>query len=462
MTKNWSPNLEMGNKRLYLAIVEALENDISSGELHSGDRLPTHRELADRLGVAIGTVTRAYGEAERRGLIFGDGRRGTFAGKPTGGMASLTSAFDPEAETIDFSNNYPAFTEDPDLSKALRKLAWHADNRGLLRYQSPVGLISHRTAGAKWIAASGLQVEPDSVIITYGAQHALTVIFSSITEPNDTIAVSEYTYPGMKAIAALLRLKLEGIQMDREGLNPEALEAACRKKKIRALYCNPTLQNPTNGILSETRRKEIATVAEKYNLLIIEDEILRRLIPRPPPLITSLVPERGFLIASVSKVISGGLRVAYIISPSKYRETIINTLGTINLMTAPLPVEIASQWINDGTTERIIKKRRKEAERRQNLALNILEGYEFQSHPLSYHLWLHLPDHWNPGDLALEAHRRGVAVAPSEFFAAGRATPINAIRICLGAVPGQPTLKKGLEILVNILGGRGQIHVANV
>ena len=82
----WSPNLETQAGPRYLAIVRALSDDIDRGVLHAGDRLPTHRELGDRLGVAVGTITRAYAEAERLGLVRGEIGRGTFVtslGRPS-------------------------------------------------------------------------------------------------------------------------------------------------------------------------------------------------------------------------------------------------------------------------------------------------------------------------------------------------------------------------------------------
>ena len=94
MTIDWLPEIKKGDEPLYLAITKALADDIAVGRLSQGHRLPTHRELADGLGIAIGTVTRAYAEAEQRGLIHGEGRRGTFVGEPTRGRFALSSLAD--------------------------------------------------------------------------------------------------------------------------------------------------------------------------------------------------------------------------------------------------------------------------------------------------------------------------------------------------------------------------------
>jgi DNA-binding transcriptional MocR family regulator len=120
-------------------------------------------------------------------------------------------------------------------------------------------------------------------------------------------------------------------------------------------------------------------------------------------------------------------------------------------MAAPLMAEIASQWIKDGTAERIVKRKRQEAAARQRLAATVLGRFRSQSHEAAYHLWLQLPDPWRSETFAEEARRRGVAVTPAQSFVVGRAATPHAVRVCLGAPADRQHLEKGLRILAGIL-----------
>jgi len=455
MTIDWTPDIQKGEEPLYLTIVRALANDISSGALDPDNRLPTHRELADKLGVAIGTITRAYTEAELRGLIRGDGRRGTFVGgRRAGKKSALSTLAEADNQAINLSANHPTYREDPDLAAALRRLARRQDVQQLLQYTPSPGYSRHRAAGAEWLKSLGADVSPESIIITVGAQHGLLVIFMTIAARGDLILAEEHTYPGVKAIAERLGLQLNGIAADKDGIIPDALESLCRQKKVRALYCNPTLQNPTNSIIPEERRRRIAEIAEKYDFIIVEDEILRPLVNNPPPLISSMVPDRSLLVISPSKVITPGLRIGYLSAPARYLQKLIDCQCLTNLNTAALPAEILASWIEDGTAEEIIKRRRQENNRRYRLAMQLFENHEVYAHETGCYLWLHLPEEWGDMEFIFEAHRRGVLTAPSEIFAVGNNKKLNAVRIALSTTPRRETLKAGLEILAGILTGQ--------
>ena len=141
MNGTWTPTLPISDKdeSLYEGIIRALGDDIETGKLNSDSRLPTHRELADILGVAIGTVTRAYTEAERRGLIRSEGRRGTFVGAVKG-PSSLSKLMDQEPSLIDLSRNEAPHTADPSLALALKTIGRRLDAQHLLRYAPVVGI----------------------------------------------------------------------------------------------------------------------------------------------------------------------------------------------------------------------------------------------------------------------------------------------------------------------------------
>lgn len=449
----WRPSIQNAGKPLYLALVKAIANDIDSGRLPKGNRLPTQRELADELKIAIGTVTRAYDEAERRGLIYGDGRRGTYVGemtRPISHLASLSTGF---SMGIDLSKNHPVYALDPALSVALKQIARRPELQQLLEYPPAAGFPAHRQAAAGWIESLGLKVNPDNLFVSGGAQHGLMAVFAAEARPGDIIATEEYSYPGVKAAADIMGLQQVGVAADEEGIIPEALEAVCRKKDIRLLYCNPTLQNPTNAVMSLDRKRQVAAMAEKYNLCIVEDEILAPFMDKCPGFIAGLIPDRTYFVISSSKAIAAGLRVGFVAAPAKARQKLSESMQGINLGLPPLMAEIFTRWYKDGTVEKTIARRKRELAASQQIARDILNGFDFRSHPSSYHIWLKLPEPWTSLHFATETQMRGVAVAPAEIFAVDPKSSLNAIRISIGSAPNREILKAGLNIIADILSG---------
>lgn len=453
MQTNWTPSIAVSTDPLYLEIVDALASDIAAGRLSVDFRLPTQRELADRLGVAIGTVTRAYAEAERRGLIRSEGRRGTFVGEPQTPKAILSSIARGVQHGIDLSKNHPLPSLDPALPPALRQLAKSRDIQHLLVYPPAAGLPSHREAGAQWLTRLGLPCDPEAVFVTDGAQHAISIILAAETRPGDTIAAEQCTYPGLTAAAEIMNLAVIGIPMDDLGIVPDALDAICRRKKIRLLYLNPSLHNPTTIISPMSRRREIAAVAEKHGVMIIEDEIMRPLLTEHPGYVASVLPEQSYLVISASKAIAAGLRVGFIVAPFKVRQRLVESINASCLGAPPLLTELVALWLADGTADAIISRRIQESAARQKLAASLLSGFRFKSHPSAYHLWLELPESWTGMKLAMEAQMRGVVISPAEAFAVDRRATIPAARISVGVPSTREAMTRGLEIITDILRG---------
>lgn len=449
----WKPTLPKNEKPLYLALVRALSRDIESGRLPKGFRLPTQRELADDLKIAVGTVTRAYDEAERKGLVYGDGRRGTFVGElpsPKSFLASLAKAV---TLGIDFRQNHPAHRLDPDLGAALRQIAERTECRDLLLYPPPAGLMTHRLAGAKWMDSLGLTADPENVFVCGGAQHALLTICAAEARAGDIIATEEYAYPGVKTVADMLGLQQVGVAIDENGLIPESFEEVCRGKAIRLLYCNPSLQNPTNFVMPADRRKQIAAIADKYQVCVIEDEILSPLLDDRPGFISSLIPDRSYFVLSSSKSVAAGLRVGFIAAPPQARQRLTDTLQGSMLGMPPLMGEIFSLWLDDGTIKKTILARKWQLAWAQKTAAEILQRFTIRTHPSGYHIWLLLPEPWTGLEFTTEAQMRGVAVAPAEIFAVDRKSAVNGVRLSLGAVPSREHVTTGLKIIADILSG---------
>jgi len=460
---SWAPDLRSRGGPRYLAIADALADDVAQGRLRPGGRLPTHRDLADRLGVTVGTVSRAYAEAAHRGLVSGEVGRGSFV-RNEAPEFGVPAAGAPHG-LVDLSVNHPPTTKDESrgehLARTLAALARRSDLARLLGYPPEAGAPAHRAAGAEWIARSGLKASADNVLVTSGSQHAMTALFAAVLRPGDLVLTEALTYPGMKALAALLHLRLQGVAFDEHGLRPDAFAAACRGG-AKALYCVPTLHNPTAAVMPEARRREVAAIARAHGVMVVEDDVHGRLHEDPPPPIASFAPELSFYLTGTAKSVAPGLRIGFMLAPAPMVPRIAAAIRATTWMAAPLMAEIVAQWIKDGTADRIVKRKRQEAAARQRLAQDVLGRFASRSNRAAYHLWLPLPDPWRSETFADEARRRGVAVTPAQTFMVGRIATPHAVRVCLGAPADRKPLEKGLRILAGILEATPHADVAVV
>ena len=177
----WLPKLESRRGPVYRAIADALDEDVQNGALRAGMRLPPHRDLADHLGVTVTTITRAYAEAARRGLVDGEVGRGSFVRHPAArGFASVPPSEVP-AGVIDLAFNLPSGGPTAaERSAALRALAARTDLDDCFNGYHLAGLPNHRDAGAKWLASAGVTASAERVLVTGGAQHALAVALAPV------------------------------------------------------------------------------------------------------------------------------------------------------------------------------------------------------------------------------------------------------------------------------------------
>jgi DNA-binding transcriptional MocR family regulator len=442
---------------LYVAIAHALADAIHSGDLKPGSRLPTHRDLAGQLGVTVGTVSRAYLEVQRQGLVSGEVGRGTFVRPAQAPHESFANEVPPAPDTglIDLRTNVPPFPDGQDLqallSETLSNLARRPGMRTLFSHEIVTELPEHRQAGALWLQRCGLDANSDQVLITSGAQHGLTVVFATVAAPGDLIVADTLSNPGIKAVADLLHLEIAGLPADEHGLVPDAFADVCRTRKVRALYCAPTIHNPTAITMPEERRRAIVAIARTHGVVIVEDDEYGALPAGRPAPIARIAPDVTYYVASLSKSLGFGLRIAYVLPPRGMERRVLNQVRATTWMVSPLLAEIPSGWILDGTADRIVHGRREELAARQQVAAAVLAGFTYQSHPHASHVWLQLPGGWRSDRFALEAERRGVVVAAAEEFAVGPGQLPSAVRVALGAVPNRGLLRLGLERLVTLL-----------
>jgi DNA-binding transcriptional MocR family regulator len=448
----WLSRVRPAEGPIYLAIVRALSEAVREGELQPGDRLPAQRAVAERLGVDLTTVTRAYAAARDRGLLESTVGRGAFVRAP---------ASDDDQGLVDLSMNLPPPPHGLSLGALLRDatgaILQRADPAILMAYHPGFGTLGQRTAGAGWLAPTLGAVDPQRVLVSPGAQAALAAILATVCRPGDAVVVEALTYPGFLAAARRLGLRLLPCPTDAEGLVPEALEDLCRRERPKALYLVPTMQNPTAVTLPLARREAVARIAASAGLWMIEDDPYSRLMTTPPPALASLAPGRTYHIATLAKCLSPGLRIAYVVCPDGQVAGVADALRATALMPAPLMAAVATTWIREGDAERLLAAVREEARARREIAARLLP--DAVGAPESIHIWLPLAR--SAEQLRRSAQERGLALVTAEAFAAGDPTP-NGVRISLGGAARRAMLEAALRSIRDLLGapsGRDRLIV---
>jgi len=455
---SWLPSIEGRSGPKYLAIADSISEAITSGTLDQGSKLPPQRNLAYDLGVTLGTVTRAYREVERRGLTGGEVGRGTFVLGPKDGRRDIFMAQQPLAPNIvEMIHAIPVIRlDDPVFADTLRTIADEPEVNRLLGYQTGNQNEAHMRGAVTWLRRCGLDIDEHNVTITTGGQQAILAALMAVAEPGDTILVEELTFPGMIHLARTLGYRLEPVAMDDMGLMPEALENHCKHSSAKVLYCMPTLHNPTLATMPLERRKEIVALAEKYGLMIIEDDIWGMMAESGIPTIASLLPSQTVYLASLSKCLAGGLRTGFTAASPTITQKLRAAVKMICWMAPPLMVEIATRWIADGTAEKLTEQQKKLTATRVDLLRSHLKSFGLISHATAHHAWLPLPEPWRSEDFRLELERRGVHVLTESAFAAGRKSSTPAIRLTVGQPDNDAAIERAAEAFVDILSGRRQ------
>ena len=449
---SWRPRALRQDAPVYLALADSIAEDVAAGRLRPGTQLPTHRELAQILEVDLTTVTRGYAEARKRGLLLGRVGRGTFVRGSVGSPRGRHGSADAVA---DLSLNLPPHL-DPDLpaqalSATLAELSQSLDVGSLLEYQDNAGMELHRQAGASWVSQRIPDADPSAIVVTNGAQHAISVLLSALTSHRDVVLAEALTYPAFRSAAEHLKLDVRGVEMDEDGIRVDAFRRACRAG-ARLLYVTPTLQNPTTISMPPARRAAIARVAREFGVRIIEDDVYGILVDDAPAPLATYVPELTYFLSSLTKAVAGGLRIGYVLCPSSAdADRIAGGVRVTTWAAPPLMAQIASRWVRSRIAGEILRANRAEAARRQAIATRMLSPYAWHAERFSYHGWLQLPDGWTTAEFVAHARKTRVAVTPGDAFAvSGRCEP-PAVRLSLTATADRDSLEDALGRLVHLL-----------
>jgi DNA-binding transcriptional MocR family regulator len=446
---DWVPALGSLPGPRYLAFVAALEADLASGRVKPGMRLLPQRDMAQRLELSVGTISKAYAEAEQRGLISGEVGRGTFVQRRRPEQQRSLAASE---ATINLALNVPPYTgEDDVISSVLADIVADGEMSNLLGYLPHQGLRRHREAVVMWLTSLGMTADADHLSITHGGQHALSIALGMVVSPGDTVLSEDYTYSGMLALSAQCGYQLHGVATDASGLIPENLDRAFGETRARVVFCMPTLQTPTGSVMPLQRRRAIAEIIRKHDAYLLEDDAYGYLLSPPIAPISRLIPERSFLIVSFAKCLAPGLRIAAMIAPEAFRDRSINALRATGWMAVPVMAEVVARLIYNGGLARQAKLKRDKAALRDGIVRRVLkEWLPAATAAPGFHIWLPLPAGRTLAALIAQAAQAGITLAPSGALPRMESDRLG-VRLCLGAPATEADLERALIEIRRIL-----------
>lgn len=454
---SWRPQKSKLEQPYYLSIAAGLENDILSGKLPENTKLPPQRELADFLDLNLSTITRAYKLCELKGLLYAVTGRGTFVSP---GTSAQKTFLDKNSSVIEMGMIKPFYENNETVRNAAQRILSREESIKLFEYSSPLGTKRQINAARKWLRRIGVSAGEENVLLSAGAQNALSVILISLFEAGDKIAVDNFTYTNFKGLANFLHIQLVAVPSDEYGMSPDGLSTICKNTEIKGIYLMPTCSNPTSIFMPQSRRMELAEIIKQFHLLVIEDDIYSFLsvydhtAPDTEPFF-SLAPEQTVHICSISKSLCAGLRVAFIAFPDQYRELLVSGMLNINLKTVSLNSEIIAELIESGEADNIVKQKIVSARKRNQIFQSVFPRSDLSPLPSADHIerffhWLPVPAHLTSEELELLALQKGIHVLGSHRFAMQNENKSSYVRVSIASPDTEDDLRKGLLILKNI------------
>nr|UWI48858.1 PLP-dependent aminotransferase family protein [Clostridioides difficile] len=446
----WKPKLNNRKPPIYKTLAMLLEEDIENGNLNPGDKLPPQRELADFLDLNLSTITRAFKLCEEKGLICAKVGKGTFVSSDVN--VSNTLLYQTESkDIIELGTVHPPYEQNTYIIDFIKNVLKQPEMEKFLQYMSPSGTHMQKKSIAKWLERNNIYTKEENVLLSTGGQNAICATLLGLFKAGDRIATDSLSFSGIKSIAKMIGIQLVPIPQENNEMSIESLENYCKNENIKGIYIIPDYHNPTTHSMSNLSRKKIAEIAKKYNIIIIEDAINSIFKPDLQAPVFSLASNNTIYIFSTSKFICAGLRIAFVVAPKRYIESLENALYNMNLMVSPFNAEIVHRLLYSPIINKIIEERKYEIIKRNEAVDNILYDYNLIGDKNCSFRWLILPDEWEGKSFEICAKNLGVQVYCAERFSVGNSIVPKAVRICVTAPKDVEELEKGLNIIKSLL-----------
>lgn len=385
---------------IYMQIIQALIRDIERGRLTSGTYLPSSRELAATLGVNRKTVVLAYEDLIAQGWLDTAGTRGTMVStslpEPQGKRATEVEA------TMSTASIEYRFAAPPDrplalpsgpglkldegapdgrlfpaelLARAYRSATHRASRSNGFQYRDPRGSAALRESVAAMLKSQrGVPVTAENLCITRGSQNGMFLAAQVLLEPGDHVIVESLTYEPAVAAFKALGANIVPVPLDEDGIDIDAVEHACRRNRVRAVFVTPHHQFPTTVSLRPERRLRLLELARQFGFAIIEDDYDHEFHFESQPLLplAGYAPGHVIYVGSLSKLLLPALRIGYVAAPPAVIDAIAHRVSLTDGMGNTLTEDAAAELIETGELRRHARKVRQiYATRRRKFAAEI-------------------------------------------------------------------------------------------
>lgn len=455
----WQPELPADIGPKYKAVVAAIREGITKGDLAVGDKLPPVRDLAWKMGITPGTVARAYTILTDEAVLTAEVGRGTFVAAPIHDVPFVPIEIDALTHNSPhdmfrvnlFSPVLPSIGQAELIKELLRQVAKDPAS-GVMHYPTRVSAIPAREAALTWLKDTPLgPVSVEDVVMTLGGQHGIFLVLQAVLSGRrPTVLVEELAYPGMRRAAELLRADVVAVAMDEHGVIPDALDAAARGCDAQVFCTSPEVHNPTVINTPLARRKELVEVARSHDLQILEDDCYRMGDTRDASY-RELAPERGWYVSSIAKTLTPAVRLGFAVAP-KGKVTAVRRAKEHGFFGLPTPMlDLAALLLGDTRVNDLTTKARDIYGQYIKVAADILDGYEVNWRLDVPFLWLTLPVGWRAVAFCQAAEAADVPVRPAEEFAGRDARVRHKVRLAVNAGVSIESFSAALQRLRDLL-----------
>ena len=446
---SWKPVISRESKSLYLALANQLEQDILCGKLLPGTKLPPQRELADFLDINVSTVSKAFKACELKGLLSATIGSGTFVSYGALSNLRLLTEETPK-HIIEMGAVVPDYEANKLMLPYLQEMVSEPDAHKLFEYSRPGNTLWQKDAAVTFLNKCGLITERENVLFSSGGQNAIAAVLAGLLSYGDKFGTPPHTYSDIKPTAARLGVQLVPLKLNDEEIDGEALIYACKNYNLKGVYIISDNHNPTTHTMSLSARKELAEIARKQDIFIIEDGTYHLMSKRLPPIAT-FAPERTIYIAGLSKAISPGLRLAFMSVPHRYKASISDALYAMNVCVSSLMAELTSRMIVSGKIDTILEAHREKTILRNQMVNKYLSEYDCRGEEYCIFRWLCLPGSIIGAEFEQLALENGVQLYSAGRFVIGTTPPDRAVRLAVCGPESLSELERGLIILKQLL-----------
>lgn len=337
---------------------------------------------------------------------------------------------------ISFGGGNPAASAlEEDVIADISRDVLLADGKRILQYGATDGYAPYKEAVAKWVKGLDIDCGPEDILPVTGSTQGIDLLAKALINPGDVVLVESPTFLGTLQAFKLYQAKLVAVQTDEGGIVLEDLERLIRMHRPKMLYVIPSFQNPTGRTLAADRRRPIAEMAEKYGMVVMEDDPYRdlRYAGGALPSIKSY-DQAGWIVhmASFSKLISPGLRIGAAIAREPIRQKLIFGKQANDVHSSNLTQAIVAEYLNRGLMEGHVKSICRSYAVQMNRMLKHLASFpdtRFTRPEGGLFIWAELPEKIDALEMMPKAIERGVAYVPGTHFYCEEGTHKNTIRL---------------------------------